>query len=163
MLVVIGGKQFIVTAFTIRWFCVQTLTSVENVHSTHLQFATWGMWGCWCWKVFKLNTQRGERNPDELITLSENTHKCSWPPFNQHTCRDTRAEAATAPDTHSLCPAPLSLKTFSFQQALIFPLRPSLASLCFLSVSVPLLATIQKSKMWKTRSPTNTDLISWFN
>lgn len=50
------GKHFSVTTFTIRWFCVQMLTSVENMHYTHLQFATWGMWGCCCWKLFKLNT-----------------------------------------------------------------------------------------------------------
>ena len=143
--VIEGRKHFGVTTFTIRWFCVQMLTSVENVHYTHLQFAAWGTGGC-CWKLFKFNThththththtqrskcERGERNPDELvITFHENTHM-----HYDH--------------THTHTHTPLSAAMSSFQQALIFSLCLPLSLPRAPSVLPPCLPPFRKAKCEK--------------
>ncbi len=98
-----------------------------------------------------------ERNPDELIMLFENTHMrmSSRTHTHDHThsigqthMQGTRADAPPVPDTDSLCPAPLSLKMSSFQQALIFSLpHLSLSLPCAFSPPPSQFATIQKSKM----------------
>lgn len=165
-----------------------------STHTYNLPLGEWG--GCCCWKLSeKLNTHRGKCAPERGGTKSRwvnnnalwkyahvhgwayaLTHKYSWPYTHTHTHlihltnthAKTRADTQTVPDTDPLCPAPLSSKMSSFQQALIFllSLHLSFISLRLLPISLSLsskFATIQKSKMWKTRSPPNTNLISWFN
>lgn len=154
---------------------MQALTSVETVHDARYNSP---LGRCKVVAVGKLNTQEEERNPDELIMFCGYMHMCRDKYIHSHPCtcyilhRTTQKPVTSFAQTYVQrqvrTPRPSRTQT----HGVLWPYRfrcPAFNGPSYSprwsrpTISLLLFATIQKSKMWKTRSPPNTDLISWFN